>query len=137
MITEPVVRCVTGNRKPDIAVVKGDTTYIVEATVSYESYKDSLKSAYTYKRLKYDNKEFKDQVNRMYSTSNVVVLPFVLGARGGWLPSNDSVLALFGLEIGVKAIIVNTVVQWSASLHKLYNATVWRVKSKKPYTPLK
>lgn len=126
-IAEPVIKGRKDSYKPDIAVVQDQTTYIIETTVAYESFKDSLLSAYAHKMNKYSCPAFQEEVNRRFSTSNVTVLPFVVGARGGWLPSNDAVVALFGLKADIKQRICNTVVQWGASIHRQFNATVWRL----------
>ncbi|CAK9816214.1 Retrovirus-related Pol polyprotein from type-1 retrotransposable element R2 (Fragment) [Anthophora plagiata] len=96
---------------PDLIAIHEDTAYIIETTVSYESKSNSISNAYAIKKEKYSKPEIAQKVKNMYNTSEVVVMPFVVGARGSWVASNDAITQTFNLPRGLRETICRAALQ--------------------------
>lgn len=126
-VLNPTIKTSHTTYKPDIICKKNDKSYVIEVSVAYESDTNSLLKSYAYKYDKYNQPDLKDKVNKMYGTNETVILPFIVGARGSWLPSNDAVTHLLDLPRFLKTSICRDTLQWGSSIHRTYNATVWRL----------
>ncbi|KAE8739109.1 hypothetical protein FOCC_FOCC015401 [Frankliniella occidentalis] len=113
--------------KPDNIVVTSNTAYVIDTTIAYESYEQSVNAAYAHKILKYNAPAFIQGVKKLTRAKEVKNLPFVLGARGTWHPENDRILAIFGLHPATRDQMATSVLQWGSTIHKIFNATVWRM----------
>jgi len=108
---------------PDFIVVQGDLAHVIETTVDWE-YGDAMQRAYELKKSKYDKEDIKEKIQQMYRTSSVTVWPYVLGARGGWLSSNDAMLNEFKLPGTVRKKALDLVIRGSVKIHEEFMARV-------------
>ena len=122
---EDAPRVVTNGERyvPDFIVVQGDLAHVIETTVSCE-YGDAMQRAYELKKSKYDKEDIKEKIQQMYRTSSVTVWPYVLGARGGWLSSNDAMLNEFKLPGTVRKKAVELLIRGSVKIHQEFVARV-------------
>ncbi|CAL7932903.1 unnamed protein product [Xylocopa violacea] len=111
---------------PDIIAIKNSTAYVIETTVAYESKPISMSNAYRIKKQKYDTPDLVRKIKDTYNVSKVKVMPFVVGARGCWLETNDEVIKEFKLSHKLKNIISTTSLQWGVSIHRTFMNSVWR-----------
>ncbi|KAK3911658.1 Retrovirus-related Pol polyprotein from type-1 retrotransposable element R2 [Frankliniella fusca] len=110
-------------------VTTPDTAYVVDVTIAYESYPDSMSRAYAHKYIKNTTPDFVEGVKKMTKLQSISNLPFVIGSRGSWHPANDRVLAIFGLHESTKEVVTTTVLQWGQTIHKIFNAAAWRISA--------
>jgi len=123
---EDAPRVVTNGDRyvPDLIVVQGDLAHVIETTVSWE-YGDAMQRAYNLKKSKYDQEDIKAKIHQMYQTSSVTVWPYVIGARGGWLASNDAMLNEFKPPGTVRKKAVELVIRGSVKNNEEFMARVW------------
>jgi len=98
--------------KPDIVVLpkpakdESKTAYILDPTLVFENGR-SLHNAYSNKRQKYW--PLIDKIKRTYKVDRVIISGIVIGARGGWLDSNEAALKKIG--IGNTAYVIGSTYQ--------------------------
>ncbi|CAK9798939.1 Retrovirus-related Pol polyprotein from type-1 retrotransposable element R2 (Fragment) [Anthophora plagiata] len=126
--TENAPRLTTKNDRyvPDIIALKDNLAYIIETTVAYETNNSSMNNAYKIKKQKYSTTDLIEKVKNIYNVPNVKVMPFVVGARGSWLNTNEQIVNEFKLSHNLKSIISSTALQWGVTIHRTFMSTVWR-----------
>ncbi|KAJ1518843.1 hypothetical protein ONE63_011547 [Megalurothrips usitatus] len=128
--TTPVIKMPIGteNQTPDLIFKDNDTAYIVEVTVCFESKTNSMQNSYMHKLAKYSKPEFTAQVQKQFKVNRVITMPYVIGCRGSWLPQNDAVCSILGINRRRhQRTTIESTLQWSISIHRIFGATVWRV----------
>ncbi|CAL7932954.1 unnamed protein product [Xylocopa violacea] len=118
---------------PDLLVIDREkrTGSVVETTVVWE-HGNSLLEAARIKRDKYNIPEVLENIKSKYHLiDRPKVLPFVIGARGGWPPSNDTIWRTFNLPPYLQRIIVCNVLRYGSSIHKYFMAHTWRKRKKR------
>ncbi|CAL7932938.1 unnamed protein product [Xylocopa violacea] len=125
---ENAPRFTTNNNRyvPDLIALKQNSAYVIETTVAYETKPLSLSNAYKIKKQKYEDPELIKKIKDTYRVSEVKVMPLVVGARGSWLATNESIVNEFNLSRKFKNILCTTSLQWGVSIHRSFMNTVWR-----------
>ena len=118
---------------PDLLVIDKDdrTGCLIETTVVWE-HKSSLLYAAKIKKDKYNRSEILENIRLKYNLlENPTVLPFVIGARGGWRPSNDIIWKKYNLPNHLKRIIVCNAMHYGSYIHRTFITHTWRMRKKK------
>ncbi|KAJ1518911.1 hypothetical protein ONE63_011483 [Megalurothrips usitatus] len=112
---------------PDLLVVSEDKeqAWIIETTVVWE-HKDALSKAYDLKYNKYNKPDLLERIREDYRVTNVIVLPYVVGARGCWTSTNQEIWTTFNLPEAAKQIASTAALQWGATIHRHFMRSVWR-----------
>ena len=111
---------------PDIIVVDGSdgTGNIIETTIIWD-HKDSLLQAARMKRDKHNLPEILDSMKEKYNLKErPEVLPFVVGARGCWAPSNEEIWKRYNLPRYLERTVVCNVLRYGTSIHKYFMAHI-------------
>lgn len=119
---------------PDLLVIDNNshTASIIETTVVWE-YKSSLLDAAQIKKDKYNLPEILENIKIKYNLSEQPqVLPFVIGARGSWPPTNHLIWKKYNLPDYLQRTIVCNVLRYGSSIHRYFMAHTWRKRKKKP-----
>ncbi|KAK2575331.1 hypothetical protein KPH14_012808 [Odynerus spinipes] len=117
---------------PDIIVIDKSSrkANIIETTIVWE-HKDSLLEAACIKKEKYNIPEVLESIKQKYNLLELpAVLPFVVGARGGWAPCNDTIWKLYKLPKYLQRTIICNVLRYGSSIHRYFMAHVWRKRRK-------
>ena len=117
---------------PDLLVINGNdrTANLIETTVVWE-HKSSLLDAAQIKRDKYNRPEILENIRAKFNLcKNPGVLPFVIGARGGWPPSNDIIWRQYQLPNTLKRTIVCNVLRYGSYIHRTFMTHTWRSRKK-------
>ncbi|CAK9798933.1 Retrovirus-related Pol polyprotein from type-1 retrotransposable element R2 (Fragment) [Anthophora plagiata] len=118
---------------PDLLVIDKEksTCSIIETTIVWE-HGSSLLDAARIKRDKYNIPEILNSIKVKYNlTTSPVVLPFVVGARGGWPPSNNIIWRQYKLPHYLQRKIVCNVLRYGSSIHRYFMSHTWRKRKKK------
>lgn len=118
---------------PDLLVVDthSHTASIIESTVVWER-GSSLLEAAKIKKDKYNIPELLDQIKSKYNLQDrPQVLPFVVGARGSWAPSNHLIWKHYKLTDFLQRIIICNVLRYGSSIHRYFMSHTWRSRKKK------
>ncbi|CAL7932906.1 unnamed protein product [Xylocopa violacea] len=117
---------------PDLLVIDktNRTCNIVETTIVWE-HQGSLLEAAQIKQQKYSLPEILEHIKSKYNLSEKPrVMPFVIGARGSWPPSNQIIWQKYKLPKFLQRIIVCNVLRYGSSIHKYFMAHTWRSRKK-------
>ncbi|CAK9834615.1 Retrovirus-related Pol polyprotein from type-1 retrotransposable element R2 (Fragment) [Anthophora retusa] len=117
---------------PDLLVIDKNksTCSIIETTIVWE-HGSSLLNAAQIKRDKYNLPEILNSIKEKYNlTTTPNVLPFVVGARGGWPPSNDAIWRLYKLPHHLQRKIVCNILRYGSSIHRYFMSHTWRKRKK-------
>lgn len=117
---------------PDLLVIdrKNHTGNIIETSIIWER-GSSLLDAARLKKQKYDIPELLSNVQANYNLQKKPkVLPFIVGARGGWPPQNDSIWRHYKLPDTLQRTIVCNVLRYGSSIHRYFMAHTWRSRKK-------
>lgn len=96
-VEEPRLRLSTGElRKPDLVLIKNDKAVVCDIGVHWEGWGD-LKKFWNNKREVYNNNGCIEAVKSKFNVNNVICLPLIVGARGGWCSENVKLFDEIGL----------------------------------------
>uniref|UniRef100_A0A5S6QGX2 Reverse transcriptase zinc-binding domain-containing protein n=1 Tax=Trichuris muris TaxID=70415 RepID=A0A5S6QGX2_TRIMR len=95
-LREPILRCEGQTWKPDLVLYKGESSFIVDVAVPYES-KEPVMRRHHEKCRKYER--LKETVCDLTKTKNCDTGAIVIGARGAWCPRNDDSLKTANIPI--------------------------------------
>ncbi|CAL7932765.1 unnamed protein product [Xylocopa violacea] len=118
---------------PDLLVIDTNSRVgnIIETTVVWE-HGNSLVDAARIKKNKYNLPEILDNIRSKYNLiKQPQVFPLVVGARGGWPPTNNCIWQHYKLPEYLQRTIVCNVLRYGSTIHKYFMAHTWRRRKKK------
>lgn len=122
---EPHLRLISGVvRKPDLILAKGDRCVITDIAFNWEGPR-SLRTSWQSKRAYYDNDEVKSAALQLTQATSVVVLPFILGARGTYCDLNETLVKELGIAKSEIAKVIESGIIGSIIIHSTFSKTTW------------
>lgn len=122
---EPRVRDANGVLyKPDLLLRKDRTIVIAEVGIHWEG-PDLLQAAYNAKLRSYSGEGFTTALRQRYPAEDITVLPFIVGARGGWCPNNDQLMRRLSLGKREASTIIQDTLKGGWIAHAAFSSMVW------------
>ena len=88
--------------RPDIVHYEGDEATIIDVSIPFDNGENALSTAAEAKVQKYKSTK---QALLEKSYTDVVILPFIVGALGSWYPQNEMVLNRLGISKGCRGLM--------------------------------
>lgn len=111
-------------RKPDLILKKNDTIIVADVGVHWEG-EESLDYFYHAKVQHYSSEAFLEKLRVLYPGCSILVLPFIMGARGAWCRLNDHLKAKIGLSYQECRTIVACTLKGGVIAHSRFMRYVW------------
>ena len=88
--------------RPDIVHYEGDKATIIDVSIPFDNGENALSTAAEAKIQKYQSTK-QPLLDKGYT--DVVILPFIVGALGSWYPQNEMVLNRLGISKGYRGLM--------------------------------
>lgn len=120
------IRGTTSTYFPDLIMVKDDQVIVSDISVDWES-NGGLATWYARKQQKYSTPDFIEAMKRklMLEHHNIRVLPFVVGARGGWIGLNDFLTTAIQMTSNNIKDVITTVMRGSIYIYESFMRRIW------------
>lgn len=113
-----------GLRKPDLILVKGSQLVVSDIGVHWEG-EEPLATHHQAKIRHYSTQAFMTKMLEHFPGCSVAVLPYILGARGGWCPANSSFCSMLGITSDDVRGTITSVLKGGWLTHSTFMRCVW------------
>lgn len=122
---EPRIRDVAGALHiPDLIFKKDNLVLVTDVAIHWEG-PDTLPVSGNRKIARYSGPSFMDALSVRYPGCDFSVIPFVIGARGGWCPGNNEIVRWLRMTRSQVDLISSSVVKGGWLIHSSFGARVW------------